>query len=178
MSNKPNQNDQKDQKELKELDVQTRPNPLTDEVVVAEENRAVLLLKQLLEEANQISRAVDIFAPKTEAAYRRLHAAFRHLMSLRGEDFTRGFALFQEAARAGRPNGIFHPYMANQKLEFFQDAAERETFVIFMPLVTRYALAQDGQKAKFAQNNNVERLLSRIVDEELAGLLAEAFGAK
>lgn len=57
MSNKPNQNDQKDQKELKELDVQTRPNPLTDEVVVAEENRAVLLLKQLLEEATQIGRA-------------------------------------------------------------------------------------------------------------------------
>lgn len=172
----------KSQKELKELDVQTRPElapaPAPAPVPASVDSQALLLLKQLLDEANQVTRATDIFSTKATNGYRRLHAAFRTLMSLRGDEFPRGFALFQEAARAGRSEGIFHPLMQNRNLEFIQDLGERETFVIFMPLVTRYALAKDGQKAQFAQNNRVDRLLERVVDEELVGLLAAGFGVK
>ena len=171
MSNKPSN------KDTRELDVQTRP-ALQNEVKQSEDSSAVILLQQLLEEANQVNRATDVFSSKATNGYRRLHAAFRTLITLRGEEFARGFVLFQEAARAGRGDGIFHPMMQNRNLEFFQDQGERETFVVFLPLVTRYALAKDGQKASFAQNNRVDRLLERIVDEELAGLLADAFGVK
>ena len=49
---------------------------------------------------------------------------------------------------------------------------------IFLNLVVRYARANPGPKANFAANNNVDRLLAGISDEELRGLMAEAFGAQ
>lgn len=89
MSNKPSD------KDTKELDVQTRP-ALQNEVKQTEDSTAVVLLKQLLDEANQVNRATDVFSSKATNGYRRLHAAFRTLMTLRGEEFARGFVLFQK----------------------------------------------------------------------------------
>lgn len=161
----------------KELDVQTRPAAIVDAGPSVEEDRDLTLIQQQLAEANQVTRATDRSSSKGVNGYRRLHAAFRGLMSLRGERFKMGFNLFQEAARAGYDNGIFSPFMFSTHAEFFQDQSERETFLIFIPLLTRYARTEPKQKGNFGRNNRVERLLDRLADQELSGLMAESFGA-
>ena len=137
---------------------------------------AVLLMQQMLEEANQTNRAQPKESTKHRNSLRRLVGAFRHLCTLRGEDFARAFVLFQEAARVRE--GVFHPTLRNSALELATAGAEREAMTIFLNLVVRYARANPGSKANFAANNNVDRLLAVISDEELRGLMAEAFGAQ
>lgn len=154
---------------------QSRP----DAGVVREDEqlpRNVLLAQQLLEEANQTNRAQPFESPKHKNALRRLVHAFRHLCTLRGEEFERAFVLFQEAARVRE--GVFHPILRNAALSMANPGAEREALTIFLNMVSRYARSNPQQKSNFAANNNVDRLLSTIKDEELRSLMAQAFGAQ
>ena len=137
---------------------------------------AVLLMQQMLEEANQTNRAQPVEGAKHKTALRRLLGAFRHLCTLRGEEFSRAFVLFQEAAR--ERDGVFHPTLRNSALALAAPGAEREAMTVFLNMLVRYARANPQQKATFAGNNNVDRLLAVISDEELRGLMAEAFGAQ
>lgn len=154
---------------------QTRPD--TDLLRTEEaQSRGVVLMEQLLSEANDTNRAQPKESAKHRNALRRLLGAFRHLCTLRGEEFTRAFVLFQEAAR--ERDGVFHPTLRNGALEMATAGAEREAMTIFLNLVVRYARTGAGGKANFAANNNIDRLLAVIADEELRGLMAEAFGAQ
>ena len=157
------------------LKEQVRPDSNVDRVDESQ-SQAVVLMEQLLSEANETSRAQPKESTKHRNSLRRLLGAFRHLCTLRGEDFNRAVVLFQEAARVRE--GVFHPTLRNSALELAAAGAEREAMTIFLNLVVRYARANPGSKANFAANNNVDRLLAVISDEELRGLMAEAFGAQ
>jgi hypothetical protein len=163
-----------------ELDLSQQGGDLRPDAGVArvdeDQPTAVRLMQQMLEEANQTNRAQPFESAKHKTALRRLIGSFRHLCTLRGDDFNRAFVLFQEAAR--EREGVFHPILRNRALELATAGAEREAFTIFLNMVVRYARAKPQQKAAFAANNNVDRLLAVIADDELRSLMAEAFGAQ
>lgn len=138
-----------------------------------EDQQAVKLIVEMLDSAGAaVGRNKKVKAELENAAYGKLHHAFRNLFQLRGQPFLDGFAAFVEAATK-HANGIFYTPLASLHLDDFNDRNERETFMIFINMVIRFARCQD--KANFPGRNNAERLAQRVIDPELQSLLRHAF---
>ncbi|ANZ48348.1 hypothetical protein BIZ78_gp227 [Erwinia phage vB_EamM_Caitlin] len=138
-----------------------------------EDQGKVQLVIEMLDEAGAaVGRNKKPKAELESAAYSKLHSAFRNLFQLRGQPFLDGFAAFVSAA-VKHQNGIFYTPLATAHMDNFNNRNERETFMIFIHMVIRFARCQN--KANFSSENNVERLAARVVDPELQQLLRHAF---
>lgn len=138
-----------------------------------EDQHAIKLIAAMLDEAGAaVGRNKKTKAELEDAAYGKLHHAFRNLFELRGQPFLDGFAAFMEAATK-HANGIFYTPLVGLHLDEFNDRNERETFMIFIHMVVRFARCQN--KAGFPATNNVERLAARVTDPELQSLIRHAF---
>lgn len=138
-----------------------------------EDQAKVKLITEMLDEAgNAVGRNKKPKAELEVAAYGKLHNAFRNLFKLRGQPFLDAFAAFVGAA-IKHQNGIFYTPLATGHMDLFNDRNERETFMIFIHMLIRFARCQD--KANFSSQNNADRLAARVVDPELQQLLRHAF---
>ena len=133
-----------------------------------------LIATQLDEAGGAISQNKPKDTPEADDAFRKLHQSFRTLFELRGQAFIDAFNVFVEAAIKHK-RGIFYYPNVNYHLDRFYDSAERETYVVFINMLVRFANSQD--KANFAQRDNVGRLVQRVTDPELQHLLAYCFNA-
>jgi len=138
-----------------------------------EDQYQVKLIAGMLDEAgNTVGRSKSPKKELEDAAYTKLHSAFRNLFQLRGQPFLDGFAAFVDAVNK-YPNGIFFISLVNKHLDMFADRNERETFMVFINMTVRFA--RSANKQNFATSNNVERLVNRVTDPELQALLRYAF---
>lgn len=140
-----------------------------------DEQYNVKMIGQLLEEAgNAVGKNKPSGTPAEKTAYQKLHNAFRILFSLRGEAFLDAFTIFVKAAVTYK-NGILSQTNVNRFIDTFSDKDEAGTFMVFINYLIRFAKSTD--KANFASRNDISRLLNRLVNEDLRGLLAHAFNA-
>lgn len=154
---------------------ETRPTARTPaEVDTSKAQSTLRLIEELLKEAGPFGINSNRANGAESTAYNKLHQAFRSLFKLSGSDFERGFALFQEAIRK-YPNGIFANTMVNRNLEYFNDAAERETYMVFINMIVRFARTPASQKGQFKNTNNIERLLTRVKAADLRATLSALF---
>ncbi|QVW28557.1 hypothetical protein pEaSNUABM8_00060 [Erwinia phage pEa_SNUABM_8] len=138
-----------------------------------EDQAKVQLITEMLDEAGAaVGRNKKPKAELEAAAYSKLHSAFRNLFTLRGQPFLDAFAVFVGAASKHKA-GIFYTPLATGHLDDFNDRNERETFMIFIHMVIRFAATTD--KANFASRNNADRLANRLADPELQQLIRHAF---
>lgn len=133
-----------------------------------------LIAAQLDEAGNTIGTNKPKNTSEADDAFRKLHQSFRSLFELRGQAFIDAFNVFVAAAIKHKRSIFYYPNV-NYHLDWFHDSAERETYVVFINMLVRFANSQD--KANFAQRDNVNRLLQRVVDPELQQLLAYCFNA-
>lgn len=138
-----------------------------------EDQSSVKLITEMLDEAGgAVGRNKKPKVELEQAAYSKLHNAFRNLFRLRGQPFLDGFAAFVSAA-VKHQNGIFYTPLATAHMDMFNDRNERETFMIFIHMTIRFARCND--KSNFAAQNNADRLAARVVDPELQQLIRHAF---
>lgn len=95
--------------------------------------------------------------------FRKLHAAVRHLMGLRGAAFRAAFYKFVGIVTKNE-TGAFNHENRFKHLELIGSEAERKAFTTFLDLLVRFA--GDKNKATFRERVNVNRLLD-LIDPEL-----------
>lgn len=139
----------------------------------ADEQYNVKLIRELVNEAGPAAGVSKQSGTQEEKqAFGKLHQAFNLLFSLRGQAFLDAFGILI-SAMVKYKNGIFYPPTMNSYITNFSDRATREVFTIFINMARRFAMCSN--KAAFPATNNVDRLISRVVDNDLKQLLAHAF---
>lgn len=157
-----------------------RPQVTPKAAVMEEMSQPVTLIKQHLETyASRITRAT--LASSVTAEYSALHGAFRGLMSLRGEEFKKGFNVFIDTiqrAKAGKDNlnkDAFKDTHVCARMDLFRNPVEGRAYLAFITLAISYSTYSDKQN--FGKNKNIGRLTQHIADAQLRSLLEEAFNA-
>jgi hypothetical protein len=138
-----------------------------------DEKYAVKLITQLLDEAGVATAPGKAKGTQEEKqAIAKVQQAWRKLWELRGQAFIDAFGVFVTAGTK-YSKGLFSFATINRYMGTFADKSEGEVYLIFINLVTRFAKSQD--KANFGTRNNVDRLIRRLIDNDLKQLVAHAF---
>ncbi|QXO09480.1 hypothetical protein pEaSNUABM11_00056 [Erwinia phage pEa_SNUABM_11] len=138
-----------------------------------DEKYAVKLITQYLDEAGAACAPGKQKGTDAEKqAIAKVIQAWRKLWELRGQAFLDAFGVFVTAATKYN-KGLFSLTTINRHMASFQDKTEQEVYMIFINHVARFAKSQD--KANYGTRNNVDRLIRRILDNDLKQLVAHAF---
>lgn len=155
--------------------------PIVNEPVEREMSLSEKLIKERLSEyARAVSGASVPSARKNE--YLTLHAAFRTLMSARGDEFLNCFKVFIRTMREAREGkdgmkpSAFSANVVGYNLNLFSDTNEGRAFIAFMVLASSYARTKNN--ANFVREKNIDRLLNMLGDEELKKIVVDAFSGK
>ncbi|ANZ49407.1 hypothetical protein KWAN_55 [Erwinia phage vB_EamM_Kwan] len=138
-----------------------------------DEKYAVKLITELLDEAGKATAPGKPTGTQEEKqAIAKVQQAWRKLWELRGDAFMDAFGVFVTSATK-YSKGLFSLTTINRFMESFPDQSEREVYLIFINNVARFAKSQN--KADYGQRNNIDRLIRRLVDNDLKQLVAHAF---
>lgn len=186
MEVKPNQNNKHQQHQKQKQNQQPneagqdRPQVSPSVVVDTEISHQVKLIREhILTYARRVSRAT--LPANAGAEYASLHAAFRTLFELRGEEFKKGFGVFVSMINdALQGKDDMHPAsfadgLTCARTDLFRNPVEGRAYIAFIALVTSFAKYKDKQN--FGKNKNIGRLTQHVADVELRSLIEEVFNA-
>lgn len=123
----------------------------------------VRLIESLLGEyTTTVTRQSDL-GDAARGGFGKLHGAFRTMMSLRGEAHKQAARVFLKFFASHGKTSLDYD-MRCRHLDLLPHD-QRPVFTGYMDLLARFVKAQN--KGQFRQNNNIDRLLARILDKEL-----------
>ncbi len=137
----------------------------------SEEADQVKLVEGLLNEfVTSISKKSDL-GEAARGAYGKLHGAFRTMMGLRGASHKEAARVFMRTFKEHGKGSLDYDMRCRHLDLLPRD--QRSVFTGYLDLLSRFEKASD--KGSFRQNNNIDRLINRIADKELAASINGVF---
>lgn len=137
----------------------------------SEEADQVKLVEGLLNEfTTSISKKSDL-GEAARGTYGKLHGAFRTMMGLRGASHKEAARVFMRAFKKHSKGSLDYDMRCRHLDLLPRD--QRSVFTGYLDLLSRFEKASD--KGSFRQNNNIDRLINRIADKELAAAINGVF---
>lgn len=137
----------------------------------SEEATQVRLIEGLLNEYTSTITKKSELGISARGAFGKLHGAFRTMMSLRGEAHKEAARIFMRAFKK-HGKGSMDYDMRCRHLDLLA-REQRSVFTGYLDLLCRFEKASD--KGSFRQNNNIDRLINRVADKELAASINGVF---
>tara|TARA_Y100001956_G_C4123424_1_gene188749 strand:+ start:2705 stop:3274 length:570 start_codon:yes stop_codon:yes gene_type:complete len=132
---------------------------------------SVRLIDSLLNEYASTIKKTSHLGDSARSGYGKLHGAYRTLMSLRGEAHKEAARVFMRAFKQHGKGSLDYD-MRCRHIELLP-ADQRGVFASYLDLLSRFEKSSD--KGAFRNNNNIDRLLGRILDPELAASINSVF---
>lgn len=139
----------------------TQQDPLA--ALGKEDADQVRLIDSLLGEyTSTVTRASDL-GDAARGSFGKLHGAFRAMMALRGEAHKQAARVFIKYFESHGKKSLDYD-MRCRHLDLLPHT-DRGVFTGYMDLLCRFQKADN--KGQFRKNNNIDRLLGRVLDPEL-----------
>lgn len=148
---------------------QPKADPL--DALSKDEAEQVRLVRSLLGEfTSTITKQSDL-GDSARGAFGKLHGAFRTMMDLRGEAHKQAARVFLEFFNSHGKKSLDYDMRCRHLDLLTHDV--RPVFTGYLDLLCRFEKAEN--KGQFRKNNNIDRLVGRIADRELAESVNEVF---
>ena len=132
---------------------------------------SVRLIDSLLNEYASTIKKTSHLGDSARSGYGKLHGAYRTLMSLRGDAHKEAARVFMRAFKVHGKNSLDYD-MRCRHIDMLP-TDQRAVFAGYLDLLSRFEKSSD--KGNFRKNNNIDRLLGRILDPELAASINSVF---
>ncbi len=137
----------------------------------SEDATQVTLVGGLLNEYTASITKKSELGASARGAFGKLHGAFRTMMTLRGDAHKEAARIFMRAFKKHGKASMDYD-MRCRHLDLLP-REQRAVFTGYLDLLCRFEKASD--KGSFRQNNNIDRLINRIADKELAASINGVF---
>lgn len=137
----------------------------------SEDADQVRLVEGLLNEYTTTITKKSELGVSARGAFGKLHGAFRTMMALRGDAHKEAARVFMRTFKK-HGKGSMDYDMRCRHLDLLA-REQRSVFTGYLDLLCRFEKASD--KGSFRQNNNIDRLINRVADKELAASINGVF---